>query len=127
MKLLDELEVLAKKAGSDKHSDWLAFCEAVQNPETILAIAEHVRELEQRVLVAEQGEKTFEDGFCSVRQDRDEWKQRAEAAEAELARINAAVPGKMVPIDGTGYPQAAGYNRCRDEFLRIIDGDKEHD
>ena len=53
MKRLDELEALAKKAGSDKHSDWLAFCEAVQNPATILAIAEAFRALEQRAEAAE--------------------------------------------------------------------------
>lgn len=54
-----------------------------------LQLLSHVRDefwaLEQRAVVAEQGEKTFEDGFCSVRQDRDEWKQRAEAAEVEKA------------------------------------------
>ena len=92
MKLLDELEALAKKATqgewvsddvdgicaqSDTLNDgvYIAFTHGphfdfnrdfitAANPATILAIAEHVRELEQR----------------------------AEAAEAELARIKAAVP-----------------------------------
>lgn len=90
--------------GSDSNeASWLCDYLELCSPANILAIAEAFRALEQRVLVAEQGEKTFEDGFCSVRQDRDEWQQRAEAAEAKLAEREQRESVAWIKISKQGF------------------------
>lgn len=83
---IEDLFALAKEAVMPVVWNQKKACQKFHEaatPELLIQVAEAFRALEQRLLVAEQGEKTFEDGFCSVRQDRDEWKQRAEAAEVD--------------------------------------------
>lgn len=121
MKILNELVELANKANAaGQGTPEMVEFRVVANPDNILAIAEAFRALEQRVVVAEQGEKTFEDGFCSVRQDRDEWKQRAEAAEAKLAELEKQEPVFQVEVSGNHWLNAGPLDDS--DFTGLPDG-----